>query len=56
MGRVKTTVDVLQSSSLRDLVDQINRVNASDPSNPILKEDILTTIKDEGTYFLVYYK
>lgn len=53
--RRKECIDVLQALSLRDLVTQINTRN-SKTSSKILREDIVDILKDEGTYFLLYYK
>lgn len=39
----------IQANSLRKLVDTVN-------DNGIMKEDIVQIIKDEETFFLLYYK
>lgn len=40
---------VLQSTSLRELVIQINRMD-------LQKDDILTLIKNDETFLLLYFK
>lgn len=51
---VKDTLAVLQSHSLRDIVDAVNANNKA--GNPILREDIVSLLKEDETYFLLYYK
>lgn len=51
----KERIDVMQARSLRDLVNQINRVNSSSGTK-IMREDIVSLTKDEDTYFMLYYK
>lgn len=51
----KTKLDVIQASSLRELVETVNRINDSSPSK-ILKDDIVNIFTDDGTFFLLYYK
>ena len=53
-NKVKNTLAVLQAHSLRDIVDTINSRNATD--HPILKDDIVTLLKEDETYFMLYYK
>lgn len=40
---------VLQSASLRDLVTQVNQME-------LQKDDILTIIKNDETFLLLYFK
>lgn len=54
MKEVKKTLTVLQSHSLRDIVDAVNAQNRTD--HPILREDIVTLLKEDETYFMLYYK
>lgn len=51
----KTTISYIQGHSLWDLLLAVNNYN-KDNNNPILKEDIVNIIKEEGTYILLYYK
>lgn len=52
---MKRQIDYIQAHSLRDLLGAINGYNAS-AECPILKEDIVQLVKEEGTYILLYYK
>ena len=51
---IKQTLSVLQANSLRALVDSVNRMNYNSPTK-ILKEDIVDIIRQDDTYFLIYY-
>lgn len=51
----KKLLDVLQAHSLRELVETVNLINETG-SSKILKEDVLTLFKEDGTYFMLYYK
>lgn len=44
-----TELTVLQAGSLRKLIEQANERH-------ILKDDIVQVIKNEETFFLLYYK
>lgn len=57
----KTKLQVLQAHSLRELVNMINDNNEAasqdlDGAQEILREDIVTILKEYDTYFLLYYK
>jgi len=52
---VKQTLAVIQEHSLRNLVDHVNAVNCRGITK-ILKEDIVTVIKGEDSFFLLYYE
>lgn len=54
MKEVKKTLAVLQTHSLRDMVGAVNTQNKTDC--PILREDIITLLKEDETYFMLYYK
>ena len=52
-------MDVLQSYSLRNLIEQVNSINSAnypDTSKMILKENIVDIFKVEDMYVLIYYK
>ena len=53
---VKTRVDYIQASSLRELLNNINSHNKEYPENTILKEDIVEIFKEEGTFIMLYYR
>lgn len=48
-------MSVIQASSLRELVDTVND-NNKENNTPILREDIVSLLNKEGTYFLIYFK
>lgn len=57
----KTRIQVLQAHSLRELVNLINDNNEAALQNlegaqEILREDIISIMKEYDTYFLLYYK
>lgn len=57
----KTRLQVLQAHSLRELVNMINDNNEAasqnlDGAQEILREDIVSIMKEYDTYFLLYYK
>ena len=52
----KTEIGFLESHSLRDLLTQVNRHNVRNPDTPILKEDIVSILKEEDTFIMLYYK
>lgn len=51
----KEKMDVIQSYSLRELVETVNNINATTASK-ILKEDIVALKHVEGSWVLLYYK
>ena len=53
---VKTWIDYIQASSLRELLNNINSHNKEYPENAILKEDIVEIFKEEGTFIMLYYR
>lgn len=56
MEKKKIAMGYLQALSLRELLHTINTYNTQNPDIPILKEDIVYILHDEGTYILLYYK
>lgn len=52
---MKERLAVLQAHSLRDLTNIVNEINASGDTK-ILKDDIVSLLKEDNTYFLVYYR
>lgn len=52
----KDQLAVLQSYSLRDLIGQVNEINNVDGGAKILREDVVTLLKEHDTFFLIYYK
>lgn len=57
----KTRLSVLRAQSLRELVGMVNDNNDAahqglDGTNYILKDDIVSVMKEHDTYFLLYYK
>jgi hypothetical protein len=50
----KSTMSVIQAFSLRGLVDTVNQRN-KESNTPILKEDIVSLIHDDGLYSLIYF-
>lgn len=62
MGKEKEVQDnkkqelaALTSYSLRGLVEQVNRINASGESK-ILREDVVSVLKENEAFFLLYFK
>lgn len=49
----KSRVSVIQTATLREMVETINRVNAEAPT--ILKNDIVTLTRENDSWILVYY-
>ncbi len=49
----KKIMSVLNARNLRDLVRQVNENNQK--YEPIMKEDIVSVVKEEGQYFLIYF-
>lgn len=52
----KTQIDFIEAFSLRGLINRVNVHNTECPDNPILKEDIVTVLKEEGTFIMLYYR
>lgn len=52
---IKARMSVIQGSSIRSIVEQVNKLNSESP-NKILKEDIITILHDDGAYFLFYFR
>ena len=52
----KTQMAFIQAHSLRDLMDKVNGYNNKFPDNAITKDDIVSILKEEDTYILLYYK
>lgn len=55
-GNAKRQMGFMQAYSLRELIDRVNAHNENDPAHPILKEDVVEILKEEGTFILLYYK
>lgn len=51
----KTILGVIQAQSLRDIVNMVNNYNQHHTSAPILKDDIVDLVQDNGTYLLLYF-
>lgn len=54
----KTRLEVIQANSLRELVETVNSINKNadnDSGKMIVKEDIVSLLKDNDTFLLVYY-
>lgn len=52
----KTVIDYINAMSLRDLIRQVNSHNEFYPSYPILKEDVVSVLKEGEGYVLLYYR
>lgn len=52
----KTSIAFIQAHTVSELISTVNTYNTSNPQSPILKEDIVDIMNDEGTYILLYYK
>lgn len=54
----KHELAVLQAHSLRELIEKVNGINSNsfDCSKMILREDIVELVREDGTFFLLYYK
>lgn len=52
----KTQMSFIQAHSLRDLMEKVNYLNSSSPDKAITKDDIVSILKEEDTYILLYYK
>lgn len=50
----KNKMDVIQANSLRELVGIVNSYNEK-AKRAICKDDIVSLLKDNDTYLLVYY-
>lgn len=56
-GKTKI-IEVLQANSLRELVDVVNSINVNAGKHHermIEKDDIVSLLKDNDTFLLVYY-
>jgi hypothetical protein len=53
---IKQELAVLSSFSIRDIVNAINKNNADDSNQKILREDIVSIIKERDTFMLLYFK
>lgn len=53
---VKQELAGISSFSIRGIVDAINANNADDTKKKILKEDIVTVLKERDSFILLYYK
>ena len=53
---IKQELAVLSSFSIRDIVNAINKNNADDSNQKILREDIVSVIKERDTFMLLYFK
>lgn len=53
---MKKTLAVIQARSLREIVEAINNNNKVNVGREILKEDIVQILKDDETFFFLYYK
>ena len=53
---VKQELAVISSFSIRGIVDAINANNSDDTRKKILKEDIVTVLKEMDSFILLYYK
>lgn len=52
----KINLDYMQASTLNKLLSMVNIYNNESSNNPILKDDIVDIVKEEGSYILLYYK
>ena len=57
MKAEKKELSVIVATSMRELVEQFNEYNKN-TNNPILREDIVNVIRDEGQsiFYLIYCK
>ena len=53
---VKQELAGISSFSIRGIVDAVNANNADDTKKKILKEDIVTVLKERDSFILLYYK
>jgi hypothetical protein len=53
---VKKVLTVLEAGTLRQLIDKVNALNANDSTNNILKDDVLALFREDGVFYLLYYK
>lgn len=54
--KVKRQLTVLQDHSLRGLLQQVNVINSGNEEDWILKDDIVEIIREDETFFLVYFR
>lgn len=52
----KTAMGYINATSLRDLIRQVNSYNEYYPDYPILKEDVVSVLKEGEGYVLLYYR
>lgn len=52
--KTKKELAVLQAHSLRELISQVNSINNGEGT--LCKEDIVQIIKEDETFFLLYFK
>lgn len=50
------SLDVMSGYSLSNLVAQVNQYNSMEGITPITKDDIVSIVKDEGSYMLLFYR
>lgn len=50
------SLDVMSGYSLSNLVAQVNQYNSMEGVTPITKDDIVSIVKDEGSYMLLFYR
>lgn len=56
MQEKKTSIAFIQAHTISELISIVNTYNANNPQCPILKEDIVKIMNEEGTHILLYYK
>ena len=52
----KTAISYITAASLRDLIKQVNGYNEFYPDYPILREDVVSVLKEGEGYVLLYYR
>ena len=52
----KTELSYIQANSLSNILAIVNKLNSDFPDSPILKDDIVQIMKNDGDYILLYYK
>lgn len=50
------SLDVMSGYSLSNLVAQVNQYNSMEGITPITKDDIVSIVKDEESYMLLFYR
>lgn len=56
MQEKKTSIAFIQAHTISELLSIVNTYNVNNPQSPILKEDIVEIMNEEGTHILLYYK